>query len=888
MLSNDVLFQKHPDPMWIYDRHTLNFLEVNEAAIASYGYSREEFLKLTIADIRPSEDVAALHAMVSNEPRGLSESSAWRHRVKSGRIIFVSIRSNDLDFDKKKARMVSATNVTSLINGEIDRAASVAGQRELTQRLSNTLENLNDGFITFDTNLMFTFINREGEKILNTKRSNLLGKSLTEAYPDDKGRVFEEKYLRSLQTGEVVRFTEYYAPPLAKWFDIHAHPIPDGLAVYFRDVTEQRAKEDQLKLIEKAVSHLNEIVIITKGEQIDEPDGPLVVYVNDAFSRHMGYNREDLLGKTPRMLQGPNTQRDRLDAMRKSLVSWEPHRTELINYTKSGAEIWLDIEVVPVADDTGFFTHWVSVQRDITEHIRAEEIQKLHLARFDTIAKAVNDVVWEWNLITDELWWSDTIKSHFGHDPTEMEKDLNSWKGLIHPDDKERVVAKNEAGVKKKLDKWEDEYRFARADGTYAIVVGRGHVIHNSADTDIRMIGTLTDVTERREYDMRLRRSQKLAALGKLTGGIAHDFNNLLTVIIGNAEILAERVEAGTDLNALAKLTLAAAERGAELTGRLLAFGRQQLLEPKLVDVSLLIHSLELLLVRTLPESIELKIISLCEPCHTLLDVGQLESALLNLVINARDAMPHGGQITILTDNVWLDSESEDVEGVPAGNFVMVSVQDSGFGMDQETLERAFEPFFTTKEAGAGSGLGLSMVYGFVRQSQGRVKISTTLGENTQIVMYFPLVNDEAEAHKNAAKKEDSPEDKIGGDEKILVVEDDDMVRTHVTSHLASLGYTIMSTSSGEEALNALQRDGDIALLFTDVIMPGGINGGLLARKARLLRPEIKILFTSGHFSDPAITNGISGEQVLFVKKPYRLADLARVVRAAIDTKSHQ
>ena len=888
MLCDDVFFQKHPDPMWIYDRDTLNFLEVNEAAIVSYGYSREEFLKLTIADIRPSEDVAALHEMVSNEPRGLSESSTWRHRVKSGRIIFVSIRSNDLDFDKKKASMVSARNVTSLIDGEIDRAASVARQRELMQRLSNTLENLNDGFITLDTNLMFTFINLEGEKILNTKRSNLLGKSVTEAYPDFKCRVFEEKYLRSLQNGEVVRFTEYYPPPKAKWFEIHAHPIPDGLAVYFRDVTEQRAKEDQLQLIEKALSHLNDIVIITKAEPIDEPDGPLVVYVNDAFSRHMGYNREDLLGKTPRMLQGPKTQRDRLDAMRKSLVSWERHRTELINYTKSGAEIWLEIEVIPVSDDTGFHTHWVSVQRDITKRIHAEEMQTLHRARFETIAKAVNDVVWEWDFITNRLWFSETIKTHFGHDAAAMEKNLNFWKDLIHPDDKARVLANNELNIEMKLDKWENEYRFARGDGTYATVIDRSHVIRSSSGIDIRRIGTLMDITERRELDMRLHHSQKLEALGRLTGGIAHDFNNLLTVIIGNSEILTEQIESETDLNSLAELTLAAAEKGAELTSRLLAFGRRQLLQPQLVDVGLLVQSLKSLLIRTLPESIELKIISLCQPCLALLDAGQLETALLNLVINARDAMPDGGLITILTDNVWLDSESEDVEGVPAGNFVMVSVQDSGFGMDQETLECAFEPFFTTKEAGAGSGLGLSMVYGFVRQSQGRVKISTTLGENTQIVMYFPLVNDEAEAHKNAAKKEDSPEDKIGGDEKILVVEDDDMVRTHVTSHLASLGYTIMSTSSGEEALNALQRDGDIALLFTDVIMPGGINGGLLARKARLLRPEIKILFTSGHFSDPAITNGISGEQVLFVKKPYRLADLARVVRAAIDTKSHQ
>lgn len=888
VLSNDTFFDKHPDPMWLYDRETLNFLAVNDAAVLNYGYSREEFLKLTIADIRPAEDVTALHETLSKEPRGLSEAKIWRHKVKSGRIIFVSIRSSDLGFDNKKVSMISARDVTSLIEGEFERAKLLTWQHKLAQRLTDTLENLSEGFVTLNKDLVFTFINREGEKLLNRKKSDLLGTALTTAYPDEQGKTFEAKYLQSLETGEVAQFTDYYPAPVNKWFEVRAYPASDGLAVHFRDVTQKRAKEGQLQVLEKAVSHLNDIIIITTAESIDEPEGPVVVFVNEAFSRHTGYSLEEILGKTPRMLQGPNTQRDRLDAMRRSMMSWQPHRTELINYTKSGEEIWLDIEIVPVADDTGHFTHWVSVQRDITERKRAAEAQRLDHARFETIAKAVNDVVWEWDLGTDGLWWSEALKTSFGHDPDQMDNSILSWKDNIHPDDKLRVVSKIELAIKGADENWEDEYRFTKADGSHAIVVDRGYVIRDDLGIGVRMIGTMMDITERRELDLRLSHSQKLEALGQLTGGIAHDFNNLLTVIIGNTEILTAQLAKEPDKHALAELSFAAAERGAELTNRLLAFGRRQPLEPKLVDVGLLVQSLKSLLVRTLPENIELNIISLCQSCFALLDIVQLETALLNLVINARDAMPNGGQLTVRTDNVWLDKEPGDLEGVPAGNFVMVSVQDSGFGMDAETADRAFEPFFTTKEVGAGSGLGLSIVHGFVRQSSGVVKILAAPGVDTQVMMYFPIVATEATTQEYTEKKEEVSNFNICGDEKILVVEDDDMVRNHVTSHLADLGYTVISTANGKEALEALQQDEDIKLLFTDVLMPGKLNGGQLARKARRLRLGIKILITSGHLSNPDVAKGISGEEVFFLHKPYRLADLAKQVRLAIDASANQ
>ncbi len=889
MLSNDIFFEKHPDPMWIYDRDTLGFLAVNEAAISSYGYSLTEFLALTIADIRPADDVPALYETLLTEQRGFSDAGTWRHLAKSGRSIFVNIRSHDLDYADRQASMVSARDITALVEAQAERVALAKRERDLDRHLSRTLEELTDGFVTLDKNLAITFMNRGCETILGIDRATILGKilgkPLSEAYPAMSERAFATQYRHALDTGEVVRFTDYFAP-LAKWFEIYAHPTPDGLAVYFRDVTLQRAQDEQLRLLEKAVSHLNDIVIITAGDAIAEPDGPKVVYANAAFTRNTGYSCDELVGKTPRMLQGPKTQRPHLDAMRKAIEAWQPHRTELINYTKSGDEIWLEIEIVPVADEKGHFTHWVSVQRDITERKRAETAQRLTDARFETISRAVNNAVWEWDLKTDQIWWADALKINFGHDPATMERSLREWKNLLHPDDRARVIANLEATMVADQNAWEDEYRFARANGTFAIVVDRGCVIRDSAGNAIRMIGALMDVTERRELDLRLAHAQKLEALGKLTGGIAHDFNNLLTIIIGNTDILAQRLEARTDLHSLASLSLAAAERGSELTARLLAIGRRQPLSPKPVDVGLLTKRLKSLLLRTLPESVALNITAASDRCVAHLDAGQLETAMLNLVINARDAMPKGGLLTVLTELVWLETDPEDVDDNPAGHFVAVSVIDTGAGMDDETAKRAFEPFFTTKDAAAGNGLGLSMVYGFVKQSSGRIKIATSRGTGSTVSMYFPMVADAARPAAPAKGREVKHNGRIGGHEKILVVEDDEMVQRHVTKYLGGLGYRIVAANDGDAALAILQRDPYIDLLFTDIMMPGTLNGGQLAKMARNLRPGIRILFTSGHFNHEEIAKAIPTRKVFVLNKPYRFEDLALKVRAVIDAKT--
>jgi signal transduction histidine kinase/CheY-like chemotaxis protein len=381
---------------------------------------------------------------------------------------------------------------------------------------------------------------------------------------------------------------------------------------------------------------------------------------------------------------------------------------------------------------------------------------------------------------------------------------------------------------------------------------------------------------------LQLRQVQKMEAIGQLTGGIAHDFNNILTVITGTIAILAEAVADRPELAAIAGMIDEAALRGADLTQRLLAFARKQPLQPRQVDINALIMEASNLLRPTLGERIEVQIKLAGDAAHALIDPSQLTDAILNLALNARDAMAEGGQLTIETRNIILDeSEAKNSSDVAAGSYVVIAVTDSGHGIPADILENVFEPFFTTKEIGKGSGLGLSMVYGFVKQSNGHVGIDSKEGQGTTVTIYLP----EAVGTALHAVKLESPPTVEGGQETILVVEDDQLVRTFVIGQIQSLGYVTLSAANADAALIVVNSAQTIDLLFTDMIMPGSMNGRQLADEALLRRPSLKVLFTSGYTEDTVIRHGRldAGVGVLMLPKPYHKEDLARMIRSALD-----
>jgi len=385
------------------------------------------------------------------------------------------------------------------------------------------------------------------------------------------------------------------------------------------------------------------------------------------------------------------------------------------------------------------------------------------------------------------------------------------------------------------------------------------------------------DLTQKIAAEDQLRQAQKMEAIGQLTGGIAHDFNNVLTVITGTIEILAAEVSK-PDLAAIVKLISEAADRGAELTAHLLAFARKQPLRPREVDVNRLIVESAKLMRPTLGEHIEIESMLTDSLWAALVDPGQLSSALLNLAINARDAMPQGGKLVLETKNVTFDEEYAAANGdVVPGNYVMVAVSDTGIGIRADIIDRVFEPFFSTKEVGKGTGLGLSMVYGFVKQSGGHIKVYSEEGYGTTFRLYLP----QADAAPEELAGAESPEIE-GGHETILVVEDDELVRAYVRTQLQGLGYKTLSAANGTEALAIADGGAAFDLLFTDVIMPGRLNGRQLAAEMTRRRPSLKVLFTSGYTENAIIHHGRLDSGVLLLAKPYRKLDLARMRRLAL------
>jgi signal transduction histidine kinase/CheY-like chemotaxis protein len=384
---------------------------------------------------------------------------------------------------------------------------------------------------------------------------------------------------------------------------------------------------------------------------------------------------------------------------------------------------------------------------------------------------------------------------------------------------------------------------------------------------------------EKNAVDLQLRQAQKMEAVGQLTGGIAHDLNNILTVITGTIEILAEGVAAWPQLAAFAKMIDEAAARGADLTQRLLAFARKQPLQPREVDVNSLIIEATNLLRPTLGAHIDVETMLASDTSRALIDPSQLTNTILNLALNARDAMAEGGKLTIETRNIFLDESYSNMNNdVTAGDYVMIAVSDSGSGIPAHILERVFEPFFTTKGAGKGSGLGLSMVYGFVKQSGGHIMIYSKEARGTTVRIYLP----QATGTVQPSLKVMTAPGVERGRETILIVEDDQMVRPLVVRQIASLGYVALTAASAEEALIVIDGGQEIDLLFTDLIMPGGMNGRLLADEALRRRPSLKILFTSGHSEDEVSHDGRLDDGVLLLAKPYRKSELARMIRSVL------
>jgi PAS domain S-box-containing protein len=499
------------------------------------------------------------------------------------------------------------------------------------------------------------------------------------------------------------------------------------------------------------------------------------------------------------------------------------------------------------------------------EKAQTERALRVTEARQQAILKTLPIVVHSRSLTPPfaPLFVSEAVEDITGFPASRFVDEPEFGSSRIHPDDVAMVVERVSAAAK--TGHYSVEFRWLCADGQYRILQDQG-IVAPSEDGEAREIyGVILDATDRKQLEEQLAQARKMEAVGQLTGGVAHDFNNLLTVVLGNVDMLGRKAEDEARRTRRIDAIRQATERGRDLTRQLLAFSRRQHLSPVSVDVNTLIADFVPLIRQAVGEAVTCEVSLTDQALCAHVDPTQLETALLNLAVNSRDAMPNGGVLTIATR-------------LAAGERVVVEVTDTGVGMSPEVRERVFEPFFTTKEVGKGSGLGLSQVYGFVRQSEGEVRVESAPGEGTRFQLRLPVSSAPAEAVRAEAK----PAEATGGQERILLVEDDPTVLALTLDMLTALGYRATTATNATEALDVLRSDARLDLLFTDVVMPGGISGVDLARTARELRPGLPVLLTSGFMGEGAV---LETAEFPLLDKPYETGQLAAKLRGVLDPK---
>jgi len=605
--------------------------------------------------------------------------------------------------------------------------------------------------------------------------------------------------------------------------------------------------------------------------------------------RVFGYTEAEALGGYPPHLLAENSAQFRANLARAADGAAVAGALETRNRRKDGAVIDTLSRWLRVNDETGELLGIMCAAADITEHKRterhllaaqqrteetlaalrnSEELLK-RAQRLAQIGSTMRD------LRTGEVEWSDEAYRIFGVTRETWTPTPEAIVAMVHPDDRALVAAAldSNGGAAPPF-----ESRIIRADGAVRVLYREAEIIRDAAGAPLTLVGTLQDITERKNTEEQLRQSQKMEAIGNLTGGMAHDFNNLLGIIVGNLDMARGRTGDDDELAESVAEALDAAWRGADLTRRLLAFARRQPLRPARVEVNELIGNTVKLLRRLLGEDIEVALDLGDGVWPIIVDPAQLEASLANLATNARDAMPQGGRLIIATANRQLDADY--VAACPdatAGDFVMIEVSDTGTGMSPEVQQRIFEPFFTTKETGKGTGLGLSMVFGFLRQSEGHVNVYSEPGVGTTFRLYLPRAKIAA-----APREVANPDAAVrGAGQMVLIVEDNKGMRRIVGRQLDALGYRVRECESASEALDLLARE-PVDLLFTDIVMPGGTDGVELARLARERWPDLKVILTSG-FPQSRLAERISSDGPQLLSKPYRREDLAAALHAAFE-----
>jgi PAS domain S-box-containing protein len=564
-----------------------------------------------------------------------------------------------------------------------------------------------------------------------------------------------------------------------------------------------------------------------------------------------------------------------------------PHQEVLRNGVEARGEIyepWLGkffaTTAAPIKGADGALRGCVHVLRDVTEQRKAAEALRESEERFRHLAENIGEVFYIMGPEGESIIYvSPAYEDVWGRKCAELAANPLAWTESIHPDDRQRVAAYYTQKVRDK-EAFQIEYRIVRPDGSIRLIWNRTFPVKDDKGRLVRFVGIAEDVTKRKDLEVQLIQAQKMEAVGRLAGGVAHDFNNLLTIILGRGQLVQEKLTPEDANRGSVEEILKAGDRAAGLTRQLLAFSRKQVMQARVLDLNLLVTDLSKLLRRMIGEDVELSTALSKDIGPVQADPGQIEQVMMNLAVNARDAMPRGGRLTIETANVDLDETyAASHLDLPPGPYTMLAVTDTGTGIADDIKSHIFEPFFTTKEQGRGTGLGLATVYGIVKQSGGYVWVYSEVGKGSTFKVYLPRVDRPPDAAVPRLAAMPAP----GGKETILLVEDETPLRALVAEILRSKGYHVLEAENGENALGlAKEHRGPTHLLLTDVVMPG-MSGRELAEKLSQFLPNAKILYMSGYTDDSIVRHGVLATGTAFIQKPFSPDSIARKVREMLD-----
>jgi PAS domain S-box-containing protein len=851
------------------------------------GYSAADRGHLHALDIVAEDEknlVAERIANLFRTGKGEVEATLVAKNGQRTPFYFSGIRA---EVDGKPCLLGMGIDVTPLRKTE-------AALRESEERLHFFIAHAPAALAMFDREMQYLAVSKRWIIDYGLKDQNIIGRSHYEVFPEIPER-WKKVHQRAL-AGEVVKEEEDYferfdgtiqwlAWEVCPWYA--ADGAIGGIVIFTEDVTARKRTEEALRRSEARLRAIIDTepecvkLLAADGSLLDMNPAGLRMIEADSLQQVENHSVYSLVTEEFRPA---------FKALTEQVFAGESGELEFQTVGIKGAQRWLETHASPLRDETGKVIALLSITRDVTERKRAEANLRVSEERLRMALDAAHVGIFDWDLSLNRITWSHWHEELWGYQPGEFDGTYEGFSRRIHPDDLPGLNAEVARCITTRA-QFTREYRVVWPDGSIHWIAGRGEFEFASDGQPLRMRGAVVETTARKQaealltkqlqLEKQLQQAQKMEAIGQLAGGVAHDFNNLLTVISGFSDLLLTSLPPTAPQREALLAIREAGEKAASLTRQLLAFSRQTVLQPRVLDLNEVVRDTEKMLRRLIGEDVLLCVVLQPALHPTKVDPGQIGQVVMNLAVNARDAMPRGGKLTIETHNADLGDDYCALHPyAKPGKYVALALSDTGHGMTPEVQAHIFEPFFTTKEMGKGTGLGLATVYGIVKQSGGHIEVYSEVDHGTTFKLYFPAAEEPATAFlKEGTSAVQAP----SGSETILLVEDEESVRGLAVIVLQSFGYKVLEAKDGSEALRiAAEHPAAIDLLVTDVVMPG-MSGRELAEMLSARKPNLKVLFVSGYTDDAVVRHGLLQAEVAFLQKPYTPLSLARKVRNVLD-----